>query len=557
MYIMKHLKSYFFFASTGLATCINLYGQERPNIIFILTDDQPYDMLGCTGNPVIETPNIDKLASEGVLFTNAHVSSAISTPSRTCLLTGRYERNHGVNFNSGTSLSAEAWAECYPVLLREAGYYTGYIGKNHTPIGENGYETGLMEESYDYWYGAHGHLSFYPKKRHEIFNGAQANTQTEILQEGMLDFLDPNGHNLEMAVSFLKKRPTNQPFFLNICFNLPHGAGTSTMEMKESDPEIYRTLYRDKEIPLPEYYISKDELRRHKLPLSVHHVSDRQEGYNYCDTPENLQEIMIREMQTVTGIDHLIGRLRDELKKQNLEKNTILIFTSDHGIFKGEFGLGGKSLCYEICTHVPLIIHIPGITDKKHSKEPGTNNELILNIDLPATMLNIAGVNIPDTYQGYSILPLLKGRTQKVRNYLFTENLWSTHFGNPRCESVQDKKWKYIRYYKNENLSAREKLKYYKEMGIPENTLYKVDMTDVVRYRIFTDAGLNGEEAVHEELFNLENDPKESTNLINNNLYTPVVERLREAWYKQLKSARGTDDPRVNIVISDIYSIPK
>ena len=103
--------------------------QERPNIIFILTDDQPYSLLHCTGNELIETPNLDKLADEGVLFTNAHASSAISTPSRTCILTGKYERNHGVNFNSGTSLSAEGWAECYPNLLRENGYYTGYVGK--------------------------------------------------------------------------------------------------------------------------------------------------------------------------------------------------------------------------------------------------------------------------------------------------------------------------------------------------------------------------------------------------------------------------------------------
>lgn len=103
--------------------------QERPNIVFILTDDQPYSLLHCTGNKLIQTPNLDKLAKEGVLFTNAHVSSAISTPSRTCILTGRYERNHGVNFNSGTSLSAEAWRLAYPCILRANGYYTGYVGK--------------------------------------------------------------------------------------------------------------------------------------------------------------------------------------------------------------------------------------------------------------------------------------------------------------------------------------------------------------------------------------------------------------------------------------------
>ncbi|MFR9567011.1 MAG: sulfatase-like hydrolase/transferase, partial [Rikenellaceae bacterium] len=157
---------------------------ERPNIIFILTDDQPYTLLGCTGHPVVKTPNIDKLANEGVLFHNAHVSSAISKPSRTCILTGRFERNHGVNFNSGTALSAEAWEECYPVVLRKSGYYTGYIGKNHTPVGEKGYKTGIMDKSFDYWYAGHEHLGFYPKERHAIFKEATATTQVEILQEG-------------------------------------------------------------------------------------------------------------------------------------------------------------------------------------------------------------------------------------------------------------------------------------------------------------------------------------------------------------------------------------
>ena len=187
--------------------------QERPNIIFILTDDQPYSLLHCTGNELIETPNLDKLADEGVLFTNAHASSAISTPSRTCILTGKYERNHGVNFNSGTSLSAEGWAECYPNLLRENGYYTGYVGKNHTPIGDKGYQTGLMEKSYDYWYGGHEHLGFYPKMRHAIFKDAESETQVEILQEGMLDFLNPNERNLKGALHFLGKRRRISLFF--------------------------------------------------------------------------------------------------------------------------------------------------------------------------------------------------------------------------------------------------------------------------------------------------------------------------------------------------------
>ncbi|MFR9651476.1 MAG: sulfatase-like hydrolase/transferase [Rikenellaceae bacterium] len=527
---------------------------DRPNIIFILTDDQPYTLLGCTGHPLVQTPNIDKLAKEGVFFTNAHVSSAISTPSRTCILTGQFERAHGVNFNSGTALSPEAWDDCYPNVLRRGGYYTGYVGKNHTPIGETGYKSGLMDKSYDYWYGGHEHLSFYPKTKHKIFKGATADTQVEVLEEGVMDFLSPNERNLKGAVHFLDGRPEDQPFFLNLCFNLPHGNGTKSMKMLESDPEIYRTLYRDQDIPLPPNYIARKDIVTPKLPADVLRAEDRQNIYDYVDNVEDLRELNIREMEAVTGIDILVGKLMAELKRQKLDKNTIIIFTADHGIFNGEYGLGGKSLCYEICTHVPFLIYDPRLP-KSAVKE--NNNELVMTIDIPQTILDYAQLESPKTYQGESLRPLLKGEKESVRDFLFTENLWSTHFGNPRCESVQDKEWKYIRYYKNETTSANEKMAAIKAMGLPANTIYKTNLTDVVTYRIFVDARLNGEEPVYEELYNLKNDPIESTNLIGNPQYKEVLDKMRKECDVQLKYARGTGKPRVCIDVPDYAVVPK
>ena len=231
--------------------------QDRPNIVFILTDDQSYDLLGCTGNPVVQTPNIDKIAQEGILFTNAHVTSAICTPSRISILLSQYERKHGVNFNSGTSVSDTAWENSYPVILRNNGYYTGWVGKNHAPIGKGGYDSGLMEKSFDYWYAGHGHLGFYPKDNHSIFNDAIAFTQPEIINESVDEFLDPNARKLKGALHFLENRPANKPFMLSINFNLPHGAGTRSMKLKESDDAIYKTLYRDLDIPLHKNYVAK------------------------------------------------------------------------------------------------------------------------------------------------------------------------------------------------------------------------------------------------------------------------------------------------------------
>ena len=331
---------------------------DQPNFIFILTDDHRYDHLGCTGNELIQTPNIDKLAEEGVRFTNGHVTSAICTPSRVSILLSQFERRHGVNFNSGTSVSPEAWEYSYPMIMRRSGYYTGYIGKNHSPIGAGGYQSGLMERSFDYWYAGHGHLRFYPKQRHKIFKHARANTQVEILDEGVADFLS-SGHSLEGAQHFLSTRPDNQPFCLSLCLNVPHGSSTGSMLLKESDPDLYRSSYRDLEIPMPHNYVARADIRNPKLPPRIHFADERQTGYDTVDTQEANREMIIRTLQTVTGVDRLVGHLRETLRDNGLDGNTIIIFSSDHGLFFGEFGLGGKALCYEITTRVPFIVYDP------------------------------------------------------------------------------------------------------------------------------------------------------------------------------------------------------
>lgn len=509
------------------------FAQQKPNFVFVLTDDQSYGYLGCENNTIIKTPNIDALAKEGTHFNNAHITSAICTPSRVSILLSQYERKHGVNFNSGTSISDQAWKESYPVVMRKNGYYTGWIGKNHTPVGKGGYESGLIEKSFDYWYAGHRHLTFYPKSRHSIFNDAQSDTQTEIIREATSDFLDTNENRLKNAVTFLEKRPVDQPFMLSINFNLPHGAGTSTMQQRVTDDEIYKSLYRDVSIPLPENYIAKKDIKTPKLPSDLLKAVDRQKGYNYVDQPKTLRERQIRQYQAMTGIDRMIGELRENLEKQGLDKNTIIVFTSDHGLFMGEFGLGGKGTCYEVNTHVPLIIYNP--LRKRKVKE---STALVQSIDIAPTMLSMANIKAPDSYQGKDLSKLLKGEQKEIRDYLFTENLWSNHFGNPRCEAVQNKEWKYIRYYKNENFSATKKIAVAKQFNIPlKDMLYTVHDPQIAIYRNFSDAPLHGEQPVYEELYNLKNDPKETNNVATKN--PKELELYRGIWKKEILKARG------------------
>ncbi|MFC2099185.1 acetylglucosamine-6-sulfatase, partial [Bacteroidota bacterium] len=141
---------------------------------------------------------------------------------------------------------------------------------------------------------------------------------------------------------------------------------------------------------------------------------------------------------------------------------------------------------------------------------------------------------------------LIEGDGEPVREYLYTENLWSTQFGNPRCESVQNKEWKYIRYYKNENLKASVKIEVAKMLGIPQNDmLYSQHDPDIALYRTFVEGPVNGEPAVFEELYNMSTDAAETTNLANSEEHKVILEKMRKAWAVQIKEARGSGEPKV------------
>lgn len=525
-----------FFGLCFLSGAVSAVGAERhsarsrPNLIFVLTDDQRADTLGCYGNDFIETPNLDQLAADGVVFDRTYVTSAICTPSRACFFLGQFERRHGVNFNSATSMSLDAWANSFPVLLRDAGYFTGYVGKNHVPLGQNGYQTGAMEKSFDFWYAGHGHLTFYPKRRHAIFASATADTQVEVIQEGAASFLDQTEDFIAGAEAFLKRRPTGEPFCLSICFNVPHGAGTGSMEMAPTDDELYRTAYRDRiqDIPLPENYVPKADIREPKLPADVLYAEFRQREYDYVDRPDELRERMVRQFQTVTGVDRLIGNLRAQLASLGVEDNTVIIFTSDHGLMLGEFGLGGKALNYEPCLRVPMIVYDP----RQATASRGTRvSELVQSIDVAPTLLDLAGVDAPATMQGHSVTPLVAGEETPWREFAFAENLWSTVFGNPRIESVCSERWKYLRYFEND----REPWE-----GIVEGpAAYRLLPDQAQRYAEWLVASIKGERPVYEELFDLSNDPGETTNLAGDAEHAATLMRMREACQRLVREAKG------------------
>jgi len=222
--------------------------KEQPNIIYILGDDHRVEQLGCMGHPILRTPNLDALAADGVLFTDAFCTSPACTPSRTSHYTGQWERRHGINFNSGSSLHPDAWDNSFPMRLKQAGYYLGWVGKNHVPVGSGrwGYDSGHLEDVFNYWYGNHHHSGFYPKEQAmfgdaNIYGNAKADTQAEIFEEGVLNFLDPQEAFIAESSHPLPRRPKDQPFCLCVTFNLPHAHGTGNMQLRPTDDELYIT----------------------------------------------------------------------------------------------------------------------------------------------------------------------------------------------------------------------------------------------------------------------------------------------------------------------------
>jgi arylsulfatase A-like enzyme len=495
----------------ALASCCELaaadVNKERPNIVFLLADDQRYDELGYTGDPIVKTPHIDQLAREGILFENSFATSPVCMPNRTNLLTGQWERRHTINWSGRNALSLEQWQNTFPVVLRRNGYVTAYVGKNHTP--------GLRPWDFDYYYGvAYGHLGFYPKKEFPIFKNAAADTQVEILGEGVGNFLETDRSFVvragEEAEVFLKARPKNKPFFLYVCFNVPHGGGTSKMEQLPSDDVLYRTAYRQgmDQIAPPAGYIGERDVTQAKLPPEIY-SGEQIDQYDYVKGVETLREQRVRIAQTVSGIDRVVGEIHAQLEASGLAGNTIIIYSSDNGILHGEHGYGGKCLLYEPSIRVPLIIYDPRLpADRRGIVLP----QLVGSPDVAPTILEMCGVKPPDTMQGQSLLPLLKGEDVKWRQDIFCENMLQLQ-DYPLMQSVRSAEWKYIRYWPN-----------------------RPDSPD---YRELLNMGLKGEAPAYEELFDLKSDPLEQHNLAANPEYAGRLTEMRRRCSELLRETRG------------------
>ena len=472
---------------------------SRPNIIFLLADDQRADSLSVTGHPFVETPNIDQLARAGTRFENAFTAEPICAPSRFAFLSGQYERTSGLGFNSPYQVSEAQWQNTYPAQLQDAGYFTGFVGK----FGVQYYDfEGGAASKFDYWRGHDGWLPFFPKDlpgnpATQIYRDADKNVVTEIMGE--------------YAIEFLRSRPQDKAFSLSVSFSAPHNSMVSSMFPEGVDPQcdsracemmghaandnpklkehdVYGELYRDADVRMSDD-VGVDPYQFIPEGIIDHEARKQWYAYNYDRSTE--PEHLVRYHQTITGIDRVVGELVRELQAQGIADNTVIIYSSDHGLLNGEYGTGGKGLLYDLVARIPLIIYDP----RAQKTDTGrVARELVMSLDVPSTILAFAGLVAPPQMQG-RVLSSAGGVSP--RSEVFLESLTVAE-GNPFIEALRTDEWKYVRYLK------------------PGGCPYTEDQLDFG----------NGE-VMFEQLFHLPVDPSERENLIGTDHYHSVAEDFR------------------------------
>jgi len=407
--------------------------EKKLNIVFLLADDLRWNSLGCMGNPMLQTQNIDALSRNGIRFTNACVTTSVSWVSRATLLTGQYMSRH--KKRGGGPLSKEAFSQTYPAILKKAGYWTGYVGK---------YDVGKIKEN--------------------DFDYSVEYADIHWLPDGKGDSIHITAKNEKDALYFLKNRPKEKPFLLSVGFFATHA--------EDEHPDQYRyqpqseKYYQNDVIPVPEtasYTFFKS------LPYFL--ATDANEGrirwHWRFDTPEKYQKYMKAYYRMLTEMDLAIGRIIAELKNQGVYENTLIIFTGDNGYFHGEHGLADKWYPYEESIRVPLIVHDPRLSSKTRNI---VNDEFVLNIDIAPTIVAASGQPVPEGMQGkdFSKLYLSKKPVKWRTDFYYEHPVVTNESRIPTSEALvtHTKKYIYWPYYKYEEYFDLKRDPFEKHNGI-------------------------------------------------------------------------------------------
>lgn len=416
-----------FLAAGAAAAAFAQKGAKRPNFLFILTDDQRWDALSCLGHPFLKTPGLDRIRREGVLFANAFVTTSLCSPSRACFLTGTYAHTNGVTDNTGRELDPER-TPSFGQLLQKAGYETGYIGKWHQARHAN------PRKGFDHWLSFRGQGVYIDPDLNE--NGREFKAtgyMTDILTDAALQFI---------------RKERSKPFCLVLAHKAIHGPFTPA--------ERHKDLYSDVAVPEPPNY--KDDLsskpawqRRTGKDASAA-VPERREPPPWNPHPPSP---FMDYYRALAAVDEGVAKVLDALQAQGILDDTVIFFAGDNGYFKGEHnGKGDKRLAYEEALRIPYLMRYPRL-----AKPNSTVSQLVLNIDLAPTLLDLAGVAIPPHMQGRSLQPLFSGKAPKWRESFLYEYWVDMNPVLPRMVGVRTRDAKFIRYPDIEDIPEMYDLK--------------------------------------------------------------------------------------------------
>lgn len=395
---------------------------DKPNIVFFFVDDQPDTAIGCYGNDVVKTPTIDRLAAEGVRFSNAFVSQPICWVSRTSILTGLTARSYGTP-GAHDDARAEAVETLYSDVLMEHGYRTGFYGKWHARM-PRGYK---------------------PAAHFDEFEVISRDPFFKKLPDGTLrhetDLI------VDRGIEFLKSQPKGKPFHLNMWFNACHAEDNDRRPGIGHFPwpQSADGMYEDIEVPLPK--LRAPEIFESQPDFFKTTIT--RERYFWRWNTDYKYGINKRSyMRMTSGIDMAIERFMKELEAAGFADNTIIVYSADNGFHLANRGFAGKWSHYEESIRVPLIITDPRLPSDKRGK---VSDAFALNLDFPSTFLDWAGIEVPNHYEGSSLRPILEGEVPADwRSETFHEH-FAVRQRIPAHEGVRDGRFKYARYFDHGN----------------------------------------------------------------------------------------------------------
>ena len=444
-------------AISALTGCTEPVTEKPLNIVYIMTDDHTAQMMSCYDKRYMDTPNLDRIANEGVRFTNSFVANSLSGPSRACMLTGKHSCEN--KFYDNSTCVFDSSQQTFPKLLQKAGYQTALIGKWHLES---------LPTGFTYWEIVPGQGDYY----NPDFITQTNDTITNLITDDAIDWMENKRDKEKPFCLLIHHKAIHRNWMADTCnlalyedkeFTLPDNffddyegrsaAAAQEMSIVKDMDMIYdlKMLRPDKESRLKSLYESfigrMDERQRAAWDAFYGPVID--DFYQKNPQGKDLanwkfQRYMRDYMKTVKSLDDNVGRVLNYLEENGLLDNTLVVYTSDQGFYMGEHGWFDKRFMYEESMRTPLIMRLPKGFDRK-----GDITEMVQNIDYAPTFLELAGVKVPEDIQGESLLPLLKGKKpaswRKSLYYHFyeypAEHMVKRHYG------VRTDPYKLIHFY--------------------------------------------------------------------------------------------------------------